>query len=250
MKKCFTLLVIALFTVTSWAQNADYLLKKDFQSEKKKISEGIDAAKKAGFDAKKIATKQLTVYDSLAKSLATNVNAVKQTNDSLQKMAGRFNDLDARVSKTSMNAQNYLLLAVIVIAIIFLVLLALVFFLKSKSDERIRELSEENMKLGESVKQEVVLMREEMKKATDSFSKTLQEFSASFTAQIEQGEKKQRTFATELDEFVAKVLKEQANHISGVDEKFKELSSKLNAEKTEHKSLHDKIESEIKRLRS
>jgi hypothetical protein len=89
-----------------------------------------------------------------------------------------------------------------------------------------------------------------MKKATDSFSKTLQEFSASFTAQIEQGEKKQRTFATELDEFVAKVLKEQANHISGVDEKFKELSSKLNAEKTEHKSLHDKIESEIKRLRS
>ena len=250
MKKCFTLLVIALFTVASWAQNADYLLKKDFQSEKKKISEGIDVAKKAGFDAKKIATKQLTVVDSLAKSLSANEKAVKQTNDSLQKIEARFTDLDTRVSKTSMNTQNYLLLAVIVIAIIFLLLLALVFFLKSKSDESIRELSEENMKLGESVKQEFVLIQEEMKKASESFSLSLHEFSVNLSAEIKQCEEKQRNFATELDEFVAKVVKEQAHHISGVDEKFKELSSKLNAEKTEHKSLHDKIESEVKGLRS
>ena len=249
MKKCFTLLVIALFTVASWAQNADYLLKKDFQSEKKKISDGIDVAKKAGFDAKKIATKQLTVVDSLAKSLSANEKAVKQTNDSLQKIATRFNDLDARVSKTSMNAQNYLLLAVIVIAIIFLLLLALVFFLKSKSDESVRELSEENMKLDESVKQEFVSIQKEMKKAADSFSLSLHEFSTNLSAEIKQCEEKQRNFATELDEFVDKVVKEQAHHISGVDEKFKELSSKLNTEKTEHKSLHDKIESEVKGLR-
>jgi hypothetical protein len=236
--------------VVSWAQNADYLLKKDFQSEKKKITEGIDAAKKAGYDAKKIATKQLIISDSMAKSISANEKAVKLTNDSLLKIQGRFADLDTRVSKTSMNAQNYLLLAVIVIAIIFLLLLALVFFLKSKSDESVRELKEENMKLDESVKQQFVSIKEEMKKAADSFSLSSKEFSTKFAAQIEQSEEKQRTFAAELDEFVNKVMKDQAHHISGVDEKFKELSSKLNAEKTEHKSLHDKIESEVKGLRS
>ncbi len=72
MKKCFTLITVMLFTVASWAQNADYLLKKDFQTEKKKISEGIDAAKKTGYDAKKIAAKQTTAFDSLAKNTSAN----------------------------------------------------------------------------------------------------------------------------------------------------------------------------------
>lgn len=250
MKRCLTLLAVMLFTVASWAQNADYLLKKDFQSEKKKISEGIDAAKKTGIDAKKIATKQVTALDSLAKTLSANEEALAQTNDSLQKTATRFNDLEARVSKTSMNAQNYLLLSVIIIAILFLLLLALVSFLKSKSVEKIRELSEENIRLGESVKQESVLMKEELKKSADSLSLTLHEYSANFSAEIEQCIEKQRAFATELEEVVDKVVKEQALQKSRVDEQFKELLSKVNTEKTEHKSLHEKIESEVKGLRS
>src|SRR5450830_802628 len=126
MKRCLTLLAVMLFTVASWAQNADYLLKKDFQSEKKKISEGIDAAKKTGIDAKKIAAKQVTVLDSLTKTLSANEKALAQTNDSLQKTAARFNALEARVSKSSTNAQNSLLVAVIVFAVLFLLLFALI----------------------------------------------------------------------------------------------------------------------------
>jgi len=250
MKRCLTLLAVMLFTAASWAQNADYLLKKDFQSEKKKISDGIDAAKKTGIDAKKIATKQVTVLDSLAKKQSANEKALALTNDSLQKTAARFNDLEARVNKSSMNAQNYLLVAVIVIAILFLLLLALVFFLKNKSDGKIREISDENLRLGDSVKQELAVLREELKKAADSLSLTLHEHSANFAAKIELCEEKQKTFATELEEVVDKVVKEQTIQKSTVDERLKELLAKVNTEKTEHKSLHDKIESEVKGLRS
>jgi hypothetical protein len=45
-------------------------------------------------------------------------------------------------------------------------------------------------------------------------------------------------------------VKEQALQKSRVDEQFKELLSKVNTEKTEHKSFHEKIESEVKGLRS
>jgi uncharacterized coiled-coil protein SlyX len=250
MKKCFTLLMIALFTAASWAQNTDYLLKKDFQSEKKKISEGIDAAKKAGTDAKKTATKQMTVIDSLAKNLSANEKSIALTNDSLQKTTGRFNDLEARVNKSSMNVQNYLLVAVIVMAVLFLFLLALVFYLKSKSDEKIRELSEENMRLGESVKQDFVQMKAELKKSADSLSLTLHEYSANFSAEIEQCVEKQKNIATELEGIVDKVVKEQTIQKTTVDERFKEFLTKENAEKTEHKTLHEKIESEVKGLRT
>lgn len=250
MKRCLTLLAVMLFTVASWAQNADYLLKKDFQSEKKKISEGIDAAKKTGIDAKKIATKQIILLDSLTKALSANEKAIAQTNDSLQKTTARFNDLEARVSKSSTNAQNSLLVAVIVFAVLFLLLFALVFFMKRNSNEKIRELSEENMRLGESVKHDFVEMKKEQKKSAEALSLTLHENSANFTAKIEQSEEKQKSFATELEDVVDKVVKEQAIQKSRVDEQIKEFLSKANAEKTEHKSFHEKIESEVKGLRS
>src|SRR5512141_2762989 len=113
MKRFFTLLAVMLFTVASWAQNTDYLLKKDFQSEKKKISDGIDAAKKSGIDAKKIATKQVAVIDSLSKNLTINEKMLVQTNDSLQRTAARFNEMENRVNTNSTRAQNSILVAVI-----------------------------------------------------------------------------------------------------------------------------------------
>jgi hypothetical protein len=239
MKRCFTLLTVMLFTLASWAQNADYLLKKDFQSEKKKMSDGIDVAKKAGVDAKKIATKQLTTIDSLIKIQAANEKVLVQTNDSLQKTAARFNDLDVRLTKNTSSTQNLLMMAVIVIAILFLLFLALVFFMKSKTDEKIRELAEENMQLGESIKQDFIAIREDIKKSA-----------ATLNARVGSCEEKQKSFATELEEVVDKVVKDQATLKKGVDERFNEFSAQLNAEKDDHKTLHQKIESDVKGLRS
>jgi uncharacterized coiled-coil protein SlyX len=250
MKKCFTLLVIALFSVASWAQNADYLLKKDFQSEKKKISEGIDVAKKAGIDAKRLATKQVTVFDSLEKLIASNEKTLKQTNDSLQNVTAKFKDLEVKVTKTSMNAQNYLLLAVIVIAIIFLLLLALIFFLKSKSDEKILELSEENSRLEETLKQEVLAVKDEVKKSMDQFTRTIHEQEVKIASKIEMIEGKQLSLSAEMNDSVDKVMKEQAIQKSMIEERINEVISKLNSEKTNHLTLHDKIEMEVKGLRS
>jgi len=250
MKKCFTLLVIALFSVASWAQNADYLLKKDFQSEKKKISEGIDVAKKAGIDAKRLATKQVTVFDSLEKLIASNEKTLKQTNDSLKNVTAKFKDLEVKVTKTSMNAQNYLLLAVIVIAIIFLLLLALIFFLKSKSDEKILELSEENSRLEETLKQEVLAVKDEVKKSMDQFTRTIHEQEVKIASKIEMIEGKQLSLSAEMNDSVDKVMKEQAIQKSMIEERINEVISKLNSEKTNHLTLHDKIEMEVKGLRS
>lgn len=221
-----------LFTAASWAQNADYLLKKDFQSERKKISEGIDVAKKAGFDAKKIAAKQVMLLDSLTKTLSADEKILMQTNDSLQKTAARFNALNERVGTSSTSTRNFLMVAVIVFAVLVLLLLAIVFFIKNKTDGKIRELTEENMRLGESVKQDFELMKGEMKKSCDSLSITLHEYSANFAAKIEQCEEKQTTA------------------VASIENQFKEFSSNVKTEKTEHKTLHEKIETEVKGLRS
>lgn len=239
MKRFFTLLTVMLFTAASWAQNADYLLKKDFQSEKKKMSDGIEVAKKAGYDAKKIATKQLTSIDSLIKVQVANEKVLAQTNDSLQKTTTRFKDLDVRVTKASTNAENLLLMAVIVIAIVFLLFLAFVFFMKSKTDEKISELAEENMRLAEAMKQDFAAISVEIKKSA-----------ANLATRIEVCEDKQKSFATELEEVVDKVIKDQAIQKSSVEQRFNEFLSKVDADKKDHKTLHEKIDNEVKGLRS
>ena len=239
MKRFFTLLMVMLFTSASWAQNTDYLLKKDFQSEKKKMSDGIEVAKKAGYDAKKIASKQLTSIDSLIKVQVANEKVLAQTNDSLQKTTTRFKDLDIRVTKASTSAENLLLMAVIVIAIVFLLFLAFVFFMKSKTDEKIRELAEENMRLAEAMKQDFTALTLEMKKSA-----------ANLATRIEIGEEKQKSFATELEEVVDKVVKDHAIQKSSVEQRFNEFLAKVDADKKDHKILHEKIDGEVKGLHS
>ena len=239
MKKYFTLLLAVLFVATAWAQNADYLLKKDFQTEKKKITDGIDAAKKTGYDAKRLAAKHMAAIDSLSKLVANEQQLLAQNNDSLQKTTARCNDQQAKIDKNSASSRNYTILVLVIIAVVCLLFLALIFFLKSKTDEKIRELSDENIKLGEAVKQDVNGMKEELKKLNDSVNKTVHELSANVAARIEQSEAKLGKAAAEFGAIIDKLAKEQS-----------ELKSNASANKSEHKSLQEKIESEVKGLRS
>lgn len=250
MKKIFTMITIMLFTVASWAQNADYLLKKDFQSEKKKISEGIDAAKKAGYDAKKIATKQVTVFDSMARAILANEKVLKQNNDSLQKTTATFSSLQNRVSKMSTKTKFFLRLIVIGATLLFILLIMIVYALKKKYDKEIYVLTDENKRLGESLDKEVVAIREELRKTSDSLSLTMHEFSANTTVQIEQLAEKQNAFKSDIEESLDKFVKEQITHKSILEEKIIDFLAKANYEKTEHKALHEKLELEVNGLKS
>ena len=244
------MIAMMLFIIASWAQNADYLLKKDFQSEKKKISEGIDVAKKAGYDAKKIATKQVTVFDSLTKLILANEKALKQNNDSLQKTTATFAGLQNRVSKISTKAKFFFRLIVIVGALLIILLFMFVYLLKKQYDKEIIALTDENKKLGETLNERVILMKDELKKTSDSLSLSLHEFSANTAVKIEQFEEKQRAFTADIEDTLDKFVKEQVSHKSILEEKIIDFLAKANHEKTEHKALHDKIESEVQGLRS
>ena len=250
MKRLFTLLTVMLLVATCWAQNADYLLKKDFQSEKKKISEGIDAAKKAGFDAKRIATKQVLVFDSLEKSLSGNEKVLKQFNDSLQKTTASFTYLKTRLDNISSKTKFYLRMIVVIFIISLLLILSIIFFQKKKSDEKIQILEEENKNLSEILKIEVDKIKEELKKSTNSILLTVHEFSANAATKIEQQDGKLEGFSAGLKEHINKFEKEQAANKSYMEEKLTAFLTKVEAEKNEHHSTHEKIDSEVKGLRS
>jgi hypothetical protein len=250
MKKCLLLLAGMLFIVASMAQNADYLLKKDFQTEKKKITEGIDIAKKTGFDAKKIVQKQAVAFDSLTKALTANQKLIQQSNDSMQKATAQFTYLSNRVSKISTKTKYYLRLIVILMAVSFVLLLALIYFFKKRTDEKLQELSNENMKLSELVKQEIVVIKDEMQKASDSLLITMKEHLANFSAMIEKADERHQSSTTRMEQEMDKIVKEQVLYKTTVDEKVMNMQSVLNADKTEHQHLQEKIDMEVLGLRN
>jgi hypothetical protein len=249
MKHTLTFLVAVFFCIASIAQNADYLLKKDFQGEKKKISESIDAAKKTGMDAKKIAAKQFAAIDSLTRVIEANQKLVVRSNDSLLKMETKFMELEARMDKKTSSSQTSLFLVVFIFGAILVFLLSLVFYFKNKSDEKFRELNEEDLKLGEAVKQEVELLRAETKKSVDSISLEYHEHAANLFSTMELTEERQRQFALELEEVVDKIVKEQNLQKSSVETLSLELKSEM-LRKTEHLPVHEKLETEVKGLKT
>jgi hypothetical protein len=249
MKRYLTLLVTVFFTATLLAQNSDYLLRKDFQSEKKKISESIDAAKKQSADARKLVTKQAVIIDSLTKLIDAHAKMIAQANDSLQKTASGFNELQTRVDKKTSTSQNSLILAVIIIAIVILIMLVLIFLFKNRSDQKLRELGEENKKLGEAIREEVNLFHAEIRKTAESISAEFHAHEAALNAKLELAQQRQHQFATELEEVVDKIVKEQNAQKSAFDSRFSEIKTAL-VDKTEHKAAHDKLESEVKSLRT
>src|ERR1039457_6528378 len=90
------ILSVFLFTVTS-AQTADYLQKKEFQTEKKKIYDNIDAAKKPVSDIRKLVTHQNLQIDSLNNVVKAFAAQNANYADSVNKMSARVNFLNDEV---------------------------------------------------------------------------------------------------------------------------------------------------------
>ncbi|MCX6243935.1 MAG: hypothetical protein NTU98_04455 [Bacteroidetes bacterium] len=239
MNRYFTLLAAIVISVASMAQNADYLSKQDFQAEKKKISEGIDAAKKNGFEAKKLVTKQVAIIDSLTKLIAANEKMVAVTNDSLRKTISEIDNLEAKFEKKASTSQHSLFLSVIIVAILYLVLFVLVIYFRTKWAAKMREVSEENQKLSDALKQEAILLKEHFDKKAQSLSLEFHEHAANLSAKEERTEERQRQLALELEDLMDNIVKDH------------DLQKTIyETMVSENKSAHEKLETELKNLKS
>ena len=80
-----------------------FISNKDFQTEKKKLYDGINAAKKTGLDVKKSLTKQNQTLDSLTQLLSGYQVQLAKSNDSISSLSGKVNDLQNQLvhKKTS-----------------------------------------------------------------------------------------------------------------------------------------------------
>jgi hypothetical protein len=116
----FTILVFCFTTVK--AQTADYLQKKEFQTEKKKIYDNIDAVKKPSSELKKLVARQSLKIDSLSAVVKAFGAQNKSFADSINKMSVSVLSLNGQVqaneSKLSKSYGDLLMMVVILLILV------------------------------------------------------------------------------------------------------------------------------------
>ena len=120
MKKLLSLCSLVCICAGLLAQNPDYLQKKDFQNEKKKISESI-------IMVKKIVLIQDKILDSLSKKLDAQQMKIDAVSDSLLQKSDNIRQLNGVVAENQSKAEFYKVYFWVGL-IISLVLFLIVFF--------------------------------------------------------------------------------------------------------------------------
>lgn len=162
--KTVLLLVVSIFLfVIAAAQTTEYISNKDFQIEKKKLNDGINAAKKTALDVKKTLTRQNQKLDSLTQLLKVYQVQLANSNDSISNMSVKVKNLQNKVDQKRTSLRNRLIFAFGFILLLVVLSFIWIFMIKKKSEQNFLSLSDAGEKTNNKIDQGLNNVGEEIK---------------------------------------------------------------------------------------
>jgi hypothetical protein len=168
MKNILLFTILAFLFITAGGQTTDYLQKKEFQTEKKKIYDNIDAAKKPASDLKKLVTRQSIKIDSLGIIVKTFAVQNKMYADSINKMSATVLVLNDQVRNNYQKMRTRLHYVWTLVAILVILILGTFVFLWRKGSSNFGILKDQAEKINENINKEMAAVRLEL---TDGLAK-------------------------------------------------------------------------------
>lgn len=153
---------IFLFMVAA-AQTTEFISNKDFQTEKKKLYDGINAAKKTGLEAKKTLAKQNQTMDSLTQLIKVYQVQLAKSNDSISSMSIKVNNLQNKVDQKKTSLRNRLIFAFGFLFLLVVLSFIWIYRIKKKSDQNFLSLSEAGEKTNSKLDQGLNIVSEDIK---------------------------------------------------------------------------------------
>jgi hypothetical protein len=246
----FTLLVFIFATVG--AQTTDYLQKKEFQTEKKKIYDNIDAAKKPASDLKKQVTRQSLKIDSL--NNVVKIFSVQNTvyADSINKMGATVTALDEKLKVNHAWMKTRLGQLLIITIILLLFVLVCFFILRRKIQANFVLLKENADKNSARLDTEIEAIRMELKESLAKMKGMSDELTKNISNRFDQFEAEHGQVHLKIQDNNSS-LKEQIQVIrESAEEKYQTFKSSF-AQKTDEilsqtKAIKSQVDKEIQVL--
>jgi hypothetical protein len=249
MKTVLLLMVsITLFMITG-AQTTEFLSAKDFQVEKKKLADGINAAKKTAVDAKKALSLQKQTIDSLSRLLSDYQGQLVKSNDSITSLNVKVNALQNQVNQKKIGLRIRLILVLGFIFLLVVVSFIWIFMIKKKSDQNFLSLSEAGDKLNNKIDQGLNLMGEDVrgckeliKVSSNELNQQLRTGLEHFEIRAGQIEQQIKDYTGIIDGKLNKTREENDILLKKQDEKLGMLQSLLDQKSLELTALINSVE--------
>jgi len=224
MKKLLTFLTMLFFIGTAGAQATEYLQQKEFQAEKKKIYEGINASRKQLNEIKKADTRIVQSIDSLKQFIAVNAAQMAVNSDSLKTSNARVNALKEQVDSRKMISREMLVMLFVITLILFIIVFYMLFLLKRKADADKLVMADLDGKTNARLDAEITSMKGEIKAIRDVLSASATDLNHKISSALISLEEKSLLSEQKMKE-----------HISGIEVKVGSLEPaifKLNEEQS------------------
>jgi hypothetical protein len=215
MKKLLPLLAFVFLLVQAGAQTTDYLPQKEFQVEKKKIYDGINAAKKQVAEARKVNTKNLVTIDSLKLVLTGYAGQNAAITDSLAKTKAQLLLLQDKVDNQKMLSRGSRILILAILVILFILVFGMIFMFRRKAEAGHRELLERD------------------KDTNDRMDNFLETVNAKVTETREKIDQFSKVLTDRIDTLGEKIERKIQDHTAEAGERFSKYGSDIQMVKDE-----------------
>ncbi len=228
MKKLFAICSLLIICVGLYAQNAEYIQKKDFQTEKKKIVESINGVKKS-------LSAQSKLQDSLNQTQALLKAEFSRLSDSINKQSATLKELQEKVEFSQEKTNSFRVYFYIILIISFVLVLIVFFFLRSamrgikaELSEAVGVLKDKTDKEFEKIHSGISEQAEAIINHNNELKLKLTELESSFHQQQKENEEYHHEYSAKIQEKFNEILhstemmdKSQKEAIQMIEEKLK-----------------------------
>ena len=263
MKKLFTILVLVCFTGHAWAQTTEYLLEKDFKTEKKKIYEGINASKKQLAEVQKGNIKVIQHIDSLRTLLVAYTKEVGMINDSIAALSAKLNALQQKVESEQFLPKSLRVLMNLLLYLSVIILFVLIFLFRKKAAMNFQTLAEMDKKTNERIDLGMKNLHDEVQKCRDHINAVSGEMNQKISAGLNTIEMRNNQLSLHLQENMARIddgmgkfgaeigrlREEQSNGVRTIQDKMTALKQETEKHNQLLANQAGKLEEELKSIK-
>jgi hypothetical protein len=229
MKTVLSLVVFIFLFIITGAQTTEFISAKDFQSEKKKLNDGINAAKKISLEVKKTLVKQNQTIDSLAQLIKVYQAQLAMSNDSISNMSVKIKNLQNKVDQKKSSLRNRLIFAFGFIILLLILSLIWIFMIKKKSDQNYISLNEADENTNHKIDEGLVAVNEDVKGCKEQVQVSSNDLNQKLRTGLEHFEIRAGQIGQQIKDDIAIVEEKINNTKEENDLLLKRLGDKLNS---------------------
>lgn len=228
MKKLLTLCSLLVICMGLFAQNADYLQKKDFQAEKKKISESISGLRKS-------LSSNFKIQDSLKQSQLRLNAEFKGLTDSLKTQSLLISRLQEKLIASQEKADSFKVYFYLALLISIVLVLIVFFYFNSLASRLKAEFQEADRTIDEKIESGLKIFRETLVSLEAKLDSKFNEMQVKWAEHADLISRNQAEYERSQQAFAVK-LQDQFNEVTRATE---------TADKSQKEAIHT-IEEKLK----